>query len=291
MTHGIWYPAAAVSAVVLGCGGSAENGNRASTGGTTSIDTGVPMHTGGMPQVYYGFYTGGAYTYTTGGAYTYTTGGSSAYSGGGGAYSVGGVGGGTSFEGICTPGADQTCNDNATASTIVGHCEADGSCSCGNNYFVWASGKCKSQEEASCYSPTQNIDKAYVDRAFGCNCNSTTSTSYCGIDSSGLLVYMACKNGKWQSGNTGFCTDPPTCFSPTQNVVHALEPGAVGCTCDPSTYQGICFAIETDGEVVAVDSGIFESDAGNIPQTIMIACTSSSSGKWIAYNGAAMGCR
>lgn len=193
---------------------------------------------------------------------------------------------------VCTPGADQTCNDNPAANALWGHCEADAWCSCNAGYVVNPStGKCNTPSQTVCYSPTQNIDKAYIDRAFGCDCNSTTSTPYCGIDSNGLLVYMACNNGQWRSGNTGFCTDPETCFSPTQNAAHALESGAVGCTCDPTTYQAVCVAIETDGGVIEVDAGIFESDAGNIPQTVVIACTSSSSGKWIAYSGELFGCQ
>ncbi len=179
----------------------------------------------------------------------------------------------------------------------MGQCNSDPSycdpacCVCNTGYVVNPNtGKCNTYDQTVCYSPTQNIDKAYVDRAFGCKCDPTTSTPYCGIDSSGLLVYMACKGGMWQSGNTAYCTDPTTCFSPTQNAAHALDPGAVGCTCDATTHQAACLAVEADGGVVAVDAGIFASDAGHIPQTVVIACTSSSSGKWIAYNGAATLC-
>lgn len=54
MTRIKWYPAAAASVVVLGCGGSADNGTGTGTGGSTSIDGGTPMSTVGGMVAYYG---------------------------------------------------------------------------------------------------------------------------------------------------------------------------------------------------------------------------------------------
>jgi len=296
---------------------SATGGTAASGGSTGTCDTGHPGcvavnpsgGTGGMTAtggydtgIGGGFHAAGGYNTATGGSFhaaggiTATGGAASDITGGKtsatGGYNTATGGVASTAARVCTPGADQTCNDNPTTSALWGHCEADAWCSCNTGYVVNPStGKCNTPNQTVCYSPTQNIDKAYVDRAFGCDCNSTTSTPYCGIDSNGLLVYMACKNGQWRSGNTGFCTDPETCFSPTQNAAHALEPGAIGCTCDSTTYQAVCIAIEPDGGVVAVDAGIFGSDAGYIPQTVVIACTSSSSDKWIAYDGALFECQ
>jgi len=124
------------------------------------------------------------------------------YQGTGGA----GVGGahGTNLSPGCTFGADQTCNDDVTVSTLMGHCEADGYCTCNAGFEVNSNtGKCNTPGQLVCYSPTQNIDKAYVSRAFGCHCNSTTP--FCGIDSSGLRVYLVCTGGNWQSGDTSNC--------------------------------------------------------------------------------------
>jgi len=43
----------------------------------------------------------------------------------------------------CTPGADQTCNDDPKLSSLHGHCEADGSCSCRDGFAKSASsGRC-----------------------------------------------------------------------------------------------------------------------------------------------------
>jgi hypothetical protein len=44
--------------------------------------------------------------------------------------------------GICTVGADQTCNDNLATSSIHGHCVADGRCVCGPGALL-ATGKCQ----------------------------------------------------------------------------------------------------------------------------------------------------
>jgi hypothetical protein len=44
---------------------------------------------------------------------------------------------------VCTPGQDQTCNEDPTVSALYGHCNQDGTCSC-NAPFVknGATGKC-----------------------------------------------------------------------------------------------------------------------------------------------------
>jgi hypothetical protein len=106
----------------------------------------------------------------------------------------------------CTIGADQTCNDESTVSTLMGHCDAGGWCTCNIDYVVKTStGKCTTPDQNACYSPTQHIDLAYVNRAFGCHCSSSTSTPYCGIDSGGLRVYLVCTGGVWQSGDTSNC--------------------------------------------------------------------------------------
>ena len=44
--------------------------------------------------------------------------------------------------GTCTVGADQTCNDNPSISSLHGHCVADGRCLCGSGLLL-ASGKCQ----------------------------------------------------------------------------------------------------------------------------------------------------
>ncbi len=84
-----WYPAA-LSALVLGCGGSADNSERgAATGGAAgtttggtggSIDGGAPSATGGMAQYYYGAFMGSGGNAGGSGAATSTlpTGGRSA---------------------------------------------------------------------------------------------------------------------------------------------------------------------------------------------------------------------
>lgn len=43
---------------------------------------------------------------------------------------------------VCTPGADQTCNDSPSMSALAGHCNADASCTCNAGYTKQPSGKC-----------------------------------------------------------------------------------------------------------------------------------------------------
>ena len=106
----------------------------------------------------------------------------------------------------CTYGMDQTCNDSPLVSAVYGQCQADGYCTCNDTYYPSLStGKCVTYDQYVCYSPTQHIDNAYVDRAFGCNCYSTIDKPWCGIDSSGLRVYLSCISNKWQSGDTSTC--------------------------------------------------------------------------------------
>jgi hypothetical protein len=376
MTHGKWYPIAAVSAVILGCGGSANNDNhtQGSTGGSTGLGGGtsatggaattggsepLSQHTGGFEATggkeptggmayggntstigtggttgtggstatggkmgtggksatggwisvdggaspVGGFGPGGAWPVggggpggawptggagpggngSTGGAYpvggngstggAYPVGGNGStggYDATGGEWSTGGgynvgTGGGNSLP-SCTPGADQTCNDDPTISALWGHCEADAWCTCNGDLVVNPStGKCNTYDQTVCYSPTQLIDKAYVDRAFGCTCNYVSSPPFCGIDSSGLRVYLECtSDNTWQSGSTSNCngSDPKVCFSPTKNVSSALLPNAIGCSCNATTSTILC------GDA---DAGVF--------QPYKFTCTN---GRWTA---------
>jgi hypothetical protein len=43
---------------------------------------------------------------------------------------------------ICFPGMDQTCNDSSLMSSIAGHCEANGTCTCGPGRTLQPSGRC-----------------------------------------------------------------------------------------------------------------------------------------------------
>jgi len=235
------------NSVIFDTGGTSVGGHSVNpdTGGTSvgghtvNPDTGF----GGIIDA-----TGGAVWQQTGGAVWQQTGGAVWQQTGGvpwmatgGTMATGGARS-TSITGICTPGADQTCNDDVKMSALAGHCEADGSCTCGTGYETkMTSGKCTTHDQIVCYSPTQNIDQAYVLRAFGCNCDSTTSPPYCGIDSQGLRVYLACDSGAWQSDSTYYCngSDPASCYSPSKNVNNALAANAIGCSC-ASTASPVC---------------------------------------------------
>lgn len=69
-----------------------------------------------------------------------------------------GEGGGTGSGPVCTAGADQTCNDNPAASSIWGHCEADGTCTCNPAYVINPeTGRCtpRSLLAAACALPPE----------------------------------------------------------------------------------------------------------------------------------------
>jgi hypothetical protein len=220
-------------------GGAYMTGGRVATGGHPAVDGGATGTGGAVYQ------TGGAWVDATGGNYWDTLGG--AATGGAWEYGPGGnaweaTGGAFGLARVCTPGQDQTCNDNPMMSALAGHCETDQTCSCKSSYVLNPNTyKCNTYDQTVCYSPTQNIDKAYVERAIGCICNSTTKTTFCALDSQGLLVYLECANGQWRSGSVGNCsTDALACVSPTQNLDYAQVFGAVGCACDPAKDSTSC---------------------------------------------------
>ena len=162
-------------------GAPPATGGYAPTGGAPPATGGNPPATGGRPA------TGGKPA--TGGFQA--TGGSNAYP-----------------KPNCTYGADQTCNNYPTDTVIEGQCDQYGWCTCNSGYEINpATGKCNDHSGSVCYSPTQNIDKAYVDRAFGCKCDPATNPDpYCGIDSSGLRVRLVCIGTAWQADpNTSAC--------------------------------------------------------------------------------------
>ena len=74
-------------------------------------------------------------------------GGQGGLSGGAGAgdgSGSGGLTGGDAATAVCTPGADQTCNDNPTFSSLHGHCTDAGTCICGNDAATLpSSGRCQ----------------------------------------------------------------------------------------------------------------------------------------------------
>ncbi len=292
---GGYYTGTGGSSVVYftNTGGSSATGGREPTGGganTGGGNAGGSYTTGGIGCGNFGCLTGGAYTggsYATGSSWCgdygcvatggAPQGGSNATGGAqgtGGGINIYGTGGSTAIWG-CTPGVDQTCNDDPTVNSFVGNCLDNGNgygyCNCISDLVVnQNTGKCNTYGQSVCYSPTQNIDKAYVDRAFGCTCSSVTDPPFCGIDSGGLRVYLECtSNNTWQSGNTNNCngSDPYVCFSPTQNLTNALTTNGIGCSCNTATSSTHCVQNSTD------------TDAGIVTQNLSLACTN---GRWKA---------
>jgi hypothetical protein len=55
-----------------------------------------------------------------------------------------------------------------------------------------------------CYSPTQNLDRAYESGAVGCACE-PGADGECRPDSTGRLVALVCESGRWQAVEDGPC--------------------------------------------------------------------------------------
>jgi hypothetical protein len=81
--------------------------------------------------------------------------GASASGGGAGVGMAGDASGGTGEpRGVCTPGVNQTCNDNPAASALWGKCEADATCSCNSGFVVNpATGRCMPGAPTACGLP------------------------------------------------------------------------------------------------------------------------------------------
>jgi hypothetical protein len=61
-------------------------------------------------------------------------------------------------------------------------------------------------ESTSCYSPSQNLDRAYDDGAEGCDCPFHIARGTCRQDSMGRFVGLLCgEQGYWRAVNDGPC--------------------------------------------------------------------------------------
>lgn len=69
-----------------------------------------------------------------------------------------------------------------------------------------AAGCSSESSDATCYSPSQNLDQAYVAGSRGCGCS---SGAVCVPDSTGRKVALVCENGAWQAVEDGPCMQGP----------------------------------------------------------------------------------
>ncbi len=58
-----------------------------------------------------------------------------------------------------------------------------------------------------CFSPSQNLDRAYDDGAVGCSCGG--GDDVCARDSEGRSVALVCESGNWIAAEDGPCTPIP----------------------------------------------------------------------------------
>lgn len=79
--------------------------------------------------------------------------------------------------GVCTPGMNQTCNDDPVSAAVMGVCQANGTCSCNSGYVLnTATGKCM--------RPATICSGNYLACGCGC-CGGTTPQVLCYYPSAG----------------------------------------------------------------------------------------------------------
>ncbi|WP_437905524.1 hypothetical protein WME95_45785 [Sorangium sp. So ce327] len=155
----------------------------------------------------------------------------------------------------CTDADEDVCVDDSSGRGVALVCDA-------GRWRAVVDGPCAPPPPV-CFSPTQNVDKAYTPGAVGCAC-ADTDQDVCVEDSTGRDVALVCDAGRWKAVEDGPCAPvPPVCFSPTQNLDTAYEPGSVGCACtdadedvcvDDSTGRGVALVCN-DGRWDAVEDG------------------------------------
>ncbi len=65
--------------------------------------------------------------------------------------------------------------------------------------------------EGDCYSPTQNLTRAYEDGAVGCACTEGEDEGVCVSEAPGSnrKVALVCSQGRWQAVEDGPCAPKP----------------------------------------------------------------------------------
>ena len=174
--------------------------------------------------------------------------------------------------GVCTPGADQTCNDNAAPSYVSGICQSNGTCLCRSGYVINpSSGRC-SVPDASAKACTYPVNET-------CNDDSAAPNTIRGTcQSDGTCL---CNTGYLLNPSTGRCisgkTDAGTVLS------QVCTPGNdQTCNDNPrlTTLQGIC---QANGLCVCASGYEINLVTGLCMATTAGACTG-------AYDACGCGC-
>ncbi|MBI2393837.1 MAG: hypothetical protein HYV09_29970 [Deltaproteobacteria bacterium] len=75
--------------------------------------------------------------------------------------------------------------------------------------LAWSGGCSSESSDASCYSPSSNLDRAYAAGSRGCACS---GGAVCVSDSTGRTVALVCESGAWQAVEDGPCMPGPGPF-------------------------------------------------------------------------------
>ena len=108
----------------------------------------------------------------------------------------------------------------------------------------------------SCYSPTQNLDQAYEERAEGCEC-AVDAQSVC-IEGSALI----CEHGRWQAVEDGPCAIELDCDGRLQDIGVCLHYFQTCVLMSTGTHCGIGDRTdECEGEIVDGEGDCYLDDA------------------------------
>jgi len=168
--------------------------------------------------------------------------------------------------GVCKPGADQTCNDDVSVSSIVGKCRSDGTCDCGAHAINPMTGRCLTGTATS--DCTYNGVTYPVGSKFMCSTAPACDTNLCYCATPGTVVAM-CSEGQplpvcgfdavYTYGQTGglvaysdqVTLTPPASYVLTRTV-NSSASSAAGGSCGPALPACGGSAIDVDDIMQAI---------------------------------------
>lgn len=79
------------------------------------------------------------------------------------------------------------------------------------------------RDDCTCYSPTQNLDRAYARDATGCDCDLPPSPGREPGVCIGGVITLICSAGRWVSAEDGDCARVDACAASFSTLVECLQ--------------------------------------------------------------------